>query len=210
VFLGGQLADDGFQVKWVAPTELYVDLGFRGRPRPQVSGDPDSGASGLRLRNAVRASGWRHRRRRLVARRRFGLRASPRDPSYDDLDSAGAAVRSSFTGRSRLTSTASSEWAPAAIRRKPTSSCRARVFPPQQDGALTTTTQSASLGANGQLPLAPVRLVLAGRVPVRPQWRAGYRYDQLNAGTGAQPRGYRRAERRCDFPSSGLQPQAPP
>src|SRR5690349_18652448 len=36
-FLGNQLADDGVQVKWVAPADLYVDLGFevgRGRTFP--------------------------------------------------------------------------------------------------------------------------------------------------------------------------------
>jgi hypothetical protein len=60
VFLGNQLADDGLQVKWVAPSDLYFDLGVefgRGRRFP---GGPDGGRS----KNGI---GWRHRRQHGVA-----------------------------------------------------------------------------------------------------------------------------------------------
>ena len=44
-FLGGQLRDDGVQVRWLAPTDIYIELGgeaLRGAPYP-ASGDAHSG-----------------------------------------------------------------------------------------------------------------------------------------------------------------------
>src|SRR5260370_18314516 len=41
VFLGNQLSDDGIQFKWVAPTDLYWDLGLEvGRGKSFPAGPP--------------------------------------------------------------------------------------------------------------------------------------------------------------------------
>ncbi|CAN0349892.1 unnamed protein product, partial [Phaeothamnion confervicola] len=103
-FLGNQLSDDGVQLKWVAPTDVYFALGAeagRGRAFP---GGPDGGRSKNGLGSGVLfahlggdigdSTAWR-----------VGLshlRTSPQDRTYTDLDSAGAGVTNSFTGRSRL------------------------------------------------------------------------------------------------------------
>src|SRR5262249_49744508 len=104
VFLGNQLSEDGIQVKWVAPTELYFDLGLalgRGREFP---GGPDGGRS----RNGFGSGNiFAHLGGDIGASTawRVGvshLRTSPQDRTYDDVDSTGAAVTNSFTGKSRL------------------------------------------------------------------------------------------------------------
>src|SRR5689334_14222830 len=49
VFLGGQLNEDGIQFRWVAPTELYWDLGTElGRGRAFPASLSDSGKNGAR------------------------------------------------------------------------------------------------------------------------------------------------------------------
>ncbi|MEK7754819.1 MAG: hypothetical protein AAB654_23040, partial [Acidobacteriota bacterium] len=97
VFLGNQLADDGLQVKWLAPTDTYVELGAeagRGRSFPGSDRDKNgAGASTLfaRLGGDIGAStAWRVGLSRLST--------TVQNRNYDDLDSAGTQVNNSFNG----------------------------------------------------------------------------------------------------------------
>ena len=186
VFLGGQLADDGLQLKWVAPTELFVELGLEAGRGRKFPGGPDGGAS----RNGFgsdtlfahlggdigTSASWR-------AGASF-LRASPRDRSYDDLDSAAAAVRNSFTGRTRLWALDGVfKWAPEGNPTETNLKLQGEYFRRSEDGDLTYDTQAASLGTQtGSYRSRQSGWYLQGAYQFVPQWRAGYRYDQLNAG----------------------------
>src|SRR5215467_6977702 len=104
VFLGNQLADDGVQLKWVAPTPLYFDVGVevgRGRSFP-------AGPEGGRNKNGFGSSNFF-----TTLGGDFGsgtawqaslsyLATSPQDRTYDDVDSTGTPVTNSFTGSSKL------------------------------------------------------------------------------------------------------------
>ena len=187
VFLGGQLAEDGFQVKWVAPTDLYFDLGAEAGRGRKFPGGPDGGRSKngfgsgnffTHLGGDVGAStAWR-----------VGasyLRTSPQDRSYADLDSTGTGVSNSFTGRSRLWALDGIlKWAP---NRNPTYSnlkLQGEYFRRAENGVLTYDTQAASLGTQtGSYASRQSGWYLQGVYQFMPQWRAGYRYDRLNAGT---------------------------
>src|SRR5712691_4579479 len=99
-FLGGRLNDDGVQLKWVAPSELLVELGAElGRGRSFPATDPNKNGAGawtlfgnvggdLGASTAWRA-GLSH------------LRTSPRERMFDDVDTSGNPVTQSFTGSSR-------------------------------------------------------------------------------------------------------------
>src|SRR5947207_6026275 len=100
-FLGGRLNDDGLQLKWIAPTDLFIEVGTevgRGRMFPATD------------RNRNGANAWTmfsHLGGDIGASTawRAGLsylRASPRDRAFEDIDSAGSAVAQSFSGRSEL------------------------------------------------------------------------------------------------------------
>jgi hypothetical protein len=97
-FLGGQLADDGVQLRWLAPSELYWDLGAelgRGRAFPAsvpAGGRNGAGSLGLFTRlggDAGDSTAWQ-----------VGLshlRTNPRERTFED-----SGFSSSFTGTSRL------------------------------------------------------------------------------------------------------------
>ncbi|MEK7436426.1 MAG: hypothetical protein AAB150_06050, partial [Pseudomonadota bacterium] len=97
VFLGNQLADDGVQLKWVAPTDTFVEFGAeigRGRAFPGTNRDKNGAGAGnlfARLGDDIGAStAWR-----------LGLshlRTTAQNRNYDDLDSTGTQVNNSFDG----------------------------------------------------------------------------------------------------------------
>ena len=97
VFLGNQLSDDGIQVKWVAPTDLYWDVGAGSRGAAARS-RPTSAAGATRTASArticsptsaatsARALPGRRDSRTCAPRRRTGptttsIRPAPRSPT---------------------------------------------------------------------------------------------------------------------------------
>jgi len=187
VFLGGQLAEDGIQVKWIAPTDLYIDLGLelgRGRSFP---GGPDGGRS----KNGV-GSGtlFAHAGGDLGASTAWQLgishfRTSPRDRSYNDVDSTGTAVSNSFSGRSRLWALDGVlKWAPNGNATSTNLKLQGEYFRRAESGALTYDTQSASFGRqSGSYRSTQSGWYAQAVYQFMPEWRIGYRYDRLNAGS---------------------------
>lgn len=100
-FLGTQLGEDGLQVKWLAPTDTYLELGAeigRGRSFPGSDRDKNgAGASAIFAHaggDAGVSQSWR-----------VGLsllQTSPQNRQYSDVDAAGDTVKNAFTGNSRL------------------------------------------------------------------------------------------------------------
>ena len=187
VFLGNQLGEDGVQVKWVAPTDLYFDVGAEAGRGRKFPGGPDGGRSKngfgsgtlfAHLGGDIGAStAWR-----------VGLshlQTSPQDRAYTDLDSAGASVTNSFTGRSRLwVMDGILKWAPNGNSTDTNFKLQGEYFRRTESGNLTYDTTAASLGTQtGGYASRQSGFYLQGVYQFMPQWRAGYRYDQLSAGT---------------------------
>ncbi len=99
-FFGGQLGQDGLQVKWLAPTDLFLEFGAEagnGDAFPGTRQDSNDfntvalfGHAGGDLGDSI---GWR-----------AGLSwvdADAVDRAYEDVDALGAAVTNAFTGQSR-------------------------------------------------------------------------------------------------------------
>jgi hypothetical protein len=186
-FLGGQLNDDGVQIRWIAPTELYADVGVdlgRGRAFP-------AGPAGGRNRNGFGAAtvfthiggdigesvawqaGVSH------------LRTSPQDRLYDDTDSAAAAVTNAFSGRSRLWALGGVlKWAPNGNASMRNLKLQAEYFRRSEQGTLTYDTKAASLGTQaGGFGSKQSGWYAQAVYQFMPRWRLGYRHDRLDAGT---------------------------
>ena len=182
VFLGKQLADDGVQLKWVAPTETFIELGTeisRGRAFPGTNRDKNgAGASNLfaRLGGDIGASAaWR-----------LGLshlRTTAQNRNYDDLDSTGAQVNNRFDGSSRL-------WVLDGVLKWASNGgynnfkLQGEYFRRREYGSFTYDTAAASLGTQSDTyRSAQSGWYAQGVYQFMPRWRAGYRYDRLNPGS---------------------------
>src|SRR5688572_32211661 len=176
-FLGGRLNDDGVQLRWVAPTDLLVEVGTelaRGRSFPDTERNRNGAAAwsafahvGGDLGSAAWRAGLSH------------LRASPRDRAFEDQDSAGGAVTQAFSGSSRL-------WILDGVVKWQKFKLQAEYFRRQERGALAYDDSAQA---------APVFGAVSGAYESRqsgwyaqavyefvPRWRAGLRYDRLSHG----------------------------
>jgi len=190
VFLGGQLGDDGIQLKWVAPTPFYLDIGVEASRGLHFTSGPDGGRNKNGTGSGVffthvggdlgTSTAWQ-------AGLSY-LSTSALDRSYDDTDSAGALVTNSFSGKSRLWAVSGVlKWAP---NRNPTYTnfkLQGEYFRRRENGDLTFDTAAATAGGTqtGGYSSTQSGLYLQGVHQFLPQWRVGYRYDRLDAGTTA-------------------------
>jgi hypothetical protein len=181
VFLGTQLGEDGVQFKWVAPTNLYWDLGAelgRGRAFP-------AGPAGGRNKNGFGSSNlFTHFGGDIGASTAWQtgvsyLMTSPQDRTYSDADSRGALVTNSFTGKSRLlVLDGVLKWAPDGNATDKSFKLQGEYFRRTEDGTLTfnsTLSDSYRSRQSGWY--------LQGVYQFLPAWRVGYRYDKLDSGT---------------------------
>jgi hypothetical protein len=179
-FLGGRLNDDGVQLRWVAPTDLFVELGAeagRGRAFPGSDAEKNgAGAAALfgRLGGDLRAIAWR-------AGLSF-LHASPRERSFEDADSLGEAVTQSFSGRSRL-------WiADAVVKWAQTFKIQAEYFRRKESGNLAYDDSAQAAPQFGTPFSGGFASRQAGAYAqavwqFMPRWRVAYRYDRLSHGS---------------------------
>lgn len=184
-FLGGRLNDDGLQLRWVAPTDLFVELGAemgRGRAFPGTDRNRNNVANAWSLFGHVGGDIGASTAWRLGI---SNLRASPRARGYDDVDSTGTAVANSFSGKTSLwVADGVLKWAPNGNATHTSFKLQGEYFRRNESGSLTYDTRAASLGTQ----TAAYRSRQSGWYlqavyQFMPQWRIGYRYDRLSAGT---------------------------
>ena len=184
VFLGNQLADDGLQLKWLAPTDTYFELGAefgRGRTFPASNRDRNgAGASNLFTRaggDLGASTAWR------VGL--SNLRTTALNRAYNDLDSTGTQVNNNFNGGSRLWALDGVlKWSPNGNATDKNLKLQGEYFRRSEDGQLSYDTANASLGARtGTLRSAQSGWYAQSVYQFMPMWRVGYRYDRLNSGT---------------------------
>jgi hypothetical protein len=182
-FLGGQLGEDGVQFRWVAPTDLYFDVGLelgRGRAFPAaVQSKNGFGSSNLFAHlggDLSESLAWQ-------AGLSY-LSTAPRDRTFDDFDSTGASVTDSFSGASRLWAASGVlKWAPEGNSTSRNFKLQGEYFRRKESGTLTYDTAAASLGTMaGDYASRQSGWYLQGVYQFIPQWRVGYRYDTLDSG----------------------------
>ncbi len=202
VFLGNQLNEDGIQFKWVAPTDLYFDVGTElGRGRQFPSG-VDRNKNGFGSTNFFTHVGGDLGQSIAWQTGLSHLWTSPRDRTYTDVDSAGAGVVNSFTGKSRLwVLDGVLKWAPNGNPTYNNFKLQGEYFRRKENGDLAFDTASRAL-ANG-LTSRQSGWYLQGVYQFLPQWRVGYRYDRLDSGTTTIGLVSSRALSAADFPILG-------
>lgn len=184
VFLGNQLSEDGVQLKWIAPTETYFDIGVevgRGRRFP-------AGPEGGRNKNGFGSSNFfAHVGGDLGTSTAWEtgvsyLGTSPQERTYDDADSTGTPVTNSFTGNTRLWALFGIlKWAPNQNPTYRNFKLQGEYFRRKEDGNLTFDTTGAS--QTGGYGSRQSGWYLQGVYQFIPMWRIGYRHDRLDAGT---------------------------
>jgi hypothetical protein len=175
-FLGGRLNDDGVQLRWLAPTDLFLELGAelgRGRSFPATDRNRNGANAGSLFGHVggdIGAStAWR-------AGLSF-LRASPDDRAFTDLDASGSQLSRSFTGRSRLwIADFVMKWAPQGNASVNNFKLQGEYFRRKESGELD------SGGAVDEYASRQSGWYLQGVYQFMPRWRAGYRYDRLDHG----------------------------
>jgi hypothetical protein len=187
VFLGNQLNEDGIQFKWVAPTDLYIDLGLelgRGRAFP-ASTDGGRNKNGFGSGNFFTHLGGDIGSSLAWQAGLSHLRTSPQNRTYDDFDSTGTVVTNNFSGRTRLWALDGIlKWAPNGNPTYTNLKLQGEYFRRSENGSLTYDTTASSFGTQTDGYASRQSGWYAQAVyQFMPEWRVGYRYDRLNAGT---------------------------
>jgi len=176
--LGRQYGDDGVQLNWVAPTELFVEIGAevgRGRSFPG-GGDASRNGAGMYALAAHLGGdiGDSHSWRAGVS----VLDTKARERELLATDSAGNPVTNAFTGDTRVwIADAVWKWAPHG------DATRTSL---QLQGEYLRSTHSGSLdneGGTGAYRAVQSGWYLQGVYKFMPRWRVGLRTERLDPGT---------------------------
>jgi hypothetical protein len=178
-FFGGQLAEDGLQLKWLAPTDLFVELGVE-------AGNGDAFPGTRRNRNGMNT---------LAALAHIGsdvgdstswragiswLDTHADDRSYDDVDHTDGPVENAFTGHSRTwIADATLKWSPHGNPTHNSLKVQGEYMQRTEDGDLTFDTLGADL--LGSYHNRQSGWYLQSVYQFIPRWRIGARYDALDA-----------------------------
>ena len=188
VFLGNQLSDDGIQLKWVAPTPLYFDVGVEAGHGRSFPAGPEGGRSknGFGSGNVFTHLGGDFGTGSAWQAGLAYLATSPQDRAYNDVDSTGTPVTNSFTGKSTLwVLDGILKWAPNFNPTEMNFKLQGEYFRRRENGDLNFDTAAATAGGaqRGSYASAQSGWYVQGVYQFIPMWRVGYRYDRLNAGT---------------------------
>jgi hypothetical protein len=186
VFLGNQLSDDAIQLKWVAPTPFYFDLGVEAGRGKSFPAGPDGGRNknGFSSGNFFTHFGGDFGTGTAWQLGASYLATSPQDRVYDDVDSTGTAVTNSFTGKTKLwVLDGILKWAPNFNPTERYFKLQGEYFRRKENGDLTFDTAGVLGTQTGGYSSVQSGWYLQGVYQFIPMWRFGYRYDWLDAGT---------------------------
>lgn len=179
--LGSQFAQEGLQLRWLAPTDTFIELGAEignGREFPATQNNSNGiGSSALSAHiggDIGFSSSWR-------AGVSY-LSASPRDRSSDGFDANDNAVRSVFSGTSRLwLADLVWKWAPNGNPVQRNLKLQAEFFRRRESGTLVFDADSAA--ATGRYASRQWGAYAQAAYQFMPRWSTGLRYDRLDRGT---------------------------
>ncbi len=183
-FLGGQFGSDGVQLRWLAPTDLFFELGAevgRGGNYPGTERNKNGAGSTAIFAHLGGDVGLSHSWRAGVSL----LSTSARDRQWNDTDTSGAAVVNSFSGNSRLWVVDGVwKWAPNGNAGVTNFKLQGEYLYRTEHGDLTYDTAAASFGTRaGAYASAQSGGYLQGVYQFAPQWRVGLRAERLRSGS---------------------------
>jgi len=180
-FFGGQLAQDGVQLKWLAPTDTFIELGAEtgnGRQFPGTERN-SNGLSGTALfahagGDVGDSTSWR------VGASWLDHRA--KDRAYEDTDAFGLPVVDAFTGTSHTWIVDGIlKWAPHGNSIERQLKIQGEYLHRTESGQLLFDETGAAL--NGDYSSRQSGWYLQSVYQFKPRWRLGARYDALDSGS---------------------------
>jgi len=187
VLFGEAYGNDGLQLKWVAPTDLYLALGSEAGWGDSFPGS-DRGGNGVNaytlfghLGGDVGAShSWRAGLSYLRAR------ADGREGELEDVNEIEAETFFSGTSHNWVADFVW-KWAPDGNPRERNFSFTAEYFIRDEDGSLLCEDNQADGGtcdgSEGAYDSSQSGFYAQGVYQFMPRWRTGYRYDRLDPGS---------------------------
>ncbi len=183
-FFGGPIKTDGLQLRWLAPTERFFELGAE---IGAGAGFPGSD----RGRNGIGSTAlFAHVGDDIGNDASWRLGASfqhyrAKDRAYDDLNAMGTTVSNAFTGTSRTWGLdAIYKWAPGGNARSTSLTLQGEYFRRAESGSLSHDTQAQAGGpASGSYASTQSGWYAQAVYQFMPRWRLGARYDRLDSGT---------------------------
>jgi hypothetical protein len=180
-FFGGQLGQDGVQLKWLAPTDLFLEFGAELGSGDAFPGTRDDGNGFNTWALFAHAGGdvgesvaWR-------AGVSF-VDADAADRAWEGTDALGLDVVNEFTGSSKTwIADATFKYAPGGDARRNALELQAEYLQREEDGELGFDTGGA--GLVGRYASDQDAWYVQAVYRFAPRWRAGLRYDSLDSGT---------------------------
>jgi hypothetical protein len=177
--LANQLGDDGVQLRWVAPTDLFLEIGgeaLRGDGFPAGGHDRDginSWTGFARIGGDVGAGGaWR-----------FGVSHLRADADHRHTHEHDSTEEFEFTGTSRLwIADFVFKWAPDGNPARRNVVINAEYFHREEDGEIEYEDEDvADSDSSTDYDGTQKGFYVQGIYQFLPRWRVGVRYDQLKA-----------------------------
>ncbi len=178
---GNQRGQDGVQLKWLAPTDLFIEFGAETGNGDAFPGTRKSGngLNGTTLFAHVGgdiglSTSWR------MGASWLDIDAVER--TYDDVDDLDNPVVNAFSGDSETWGVdAVLKWAPYGGTRRQQFKLQGEYFHRKEDGQLAFDIDN--LGISDSFTSKQSGWYLQGVYQFLPRWRAGLRYDALDSGT---------------------------
>ncbi len=179
--LGTQLGDDGVQLRWLAPTDLFIELGAElGRGRSFPGSDTGRNGAGMTALTAHTGGdiGLSHSWRAGLSM----LNAKAADQALTAVDAMDNRVGNAFTGSTRV-------WVVDGVWKwAPNGNAIQTNFKLQGEYLRSTRTGSLSYDVSGANITDAYRAVqsgwyVQGVYQFMPRWRVGLRTERLNPGT---------------------------
>ncbi len=183
-FLGGQYTNNGVQVKWVAPTDTFLELGgelgsgdgYPGNARNK-NGVGDGVVYAHAGGDADASNSWRAGL--------SWLQTAAKNRDYTQADLAGNDAQVSFSGKSQVAiADFVWKWAPNGNALERNAKLQGEYFWRRERGDLTYDADGAlALTQAGDYRSTQSGFYAQGVFQFMPYWRVGARYDWLNPGT---------------------------
>lgn len=180
---GEAYGNDGVQLKWVAPTELFMEFGAEaGRGASFPGSDRNANGAGSyalfgHLGGDVGTShSWRAGLSYLHAK------ASERESELEDLNDVPADTLFSGTSKNWVADFVW-KWAPDGNASERNFKFATEYFQRRESGVLNCEGGLCGLGSADDYKARQSGFYAQGVYQFMPRWRTGYRYDRLGAGT---------------------------
>lgn len=184
---GEAYANDGLQLKWVAPTELFMEFGAeagRGANFPGTDRNENGAGSMVLFGHLGGDVGVSHSWRAGVSY--LQTKASDRDSEIDDLNDVAAETLFSGSSKAWIADFVW-KWAPNGNATEQNFKFATEYFSRKEDGDLLCVDNTATGGActdvTDRYKATQSGFYAQGVYQFMPRWRTGYRYDRLDSGS---------------------------